>query len=727
MKKLNLVTFLTPMLLAFQMAIAADLGKAEYSNEFIECTVVEVAIQYESGVHETKYECFEENMSGKVYSLESAQSNFLTQFEAKSKVSNIDQNDSRVVMGKNANSSQNKITLNARSYYRIQDTIILTDDTDWSMTNSPPDLESISARMSSANSGTKVSSVLIVHITANDFSTSASPSRLSDSVFGTHGDPVNLASQYAACSYNAQTFVPAAGASIVDGVIQVTIDQTVNGVENGIVVNKAIAAVNQKLGVEASKLYDYVMFAVPAGTQGGWIAYANINSWKSVYNDNWATYVSAQMHEVGHNLGRAHSNEGNVNYGDQSGMMGFSYSEDDTPVQCFNASKNSRFGWYGDKKITITDTWKGKLIGLSDYANSTEDQKVILHVEDGQSSDMGSIDIGYNRKEGINKGTKEAGNQVLVVKSAEPTGYSESNLIAKLNSGESYTIPDFQDENLDLVISVGNFIVDTNNVTYADVSVTIKDTAQKYFELTIENGTGDGNYTAGATVGIIADTAPSGQEFDKWVLNSGSATIASPTSSSTTVLIESSDARISATYLDLPTLTVDFGIGDGRYSPGSSAEIIANSPLAGQVFDQWVVSSGDATIDSPTDQSTRVWIGSEDSTITATYADLSALTVIGGSGGGSYLMKTSVTIVADAPPSGQEFDQWIVSAGEATINSKASMNTTVTVNSVNTTVTATYRSVIKIIPTFGGSLSLLPMLIALVLVAFRFKPIHPKN
>ena len=51
----------------------------------------------------------------------------------------------------------------------------------------------------------------------------------------------------------------------------------------------------------ASQLADHVMYCLPPGTMSG-IAYAYINHWKSVYSDLWCTYVSAQLHEIGHNL-----------------------------------------------------------------------------------------------------------------------------------------------------------------------------------------------------------------------------------------------------------------------------------------------------------------------------------------------------------------------------------------------------------------------------------------
>jgi hypothetical protein len=43
-------------------------------------------------------------------------------------------------------------------------------------------------------------------------------------------------------------------------------------------------------------------------------------------------YPSAQMHEIGHNLDFAHSNEGTERYGDTSGIMGFAYNQDEGPA-----------------------------------------------------------------------------------------------------------------------------------------------------------------------------------------------------------------------------------------------------------------------------------------------------------------------------------------------------------------------------------------------------------
>jgi hypothetical protein len=70
--------------------------------------------------------------------------------------------------------------------------------------------------------------------------------------------------------------------------------------------------------------------------------------------------------------------------------------------------------------------------------------------------------------------------------------------------------------------------------------------------LTVNSGSGDGDFLPFEQVIIIADTAPKGQEFDTWVINSGSPSIAFPVKHSTTMTVGSEPAEITATYKDLP-------------------------------------------------------------------------------------------------------------------------------------------------------------------------------
>jgi C1A family cysteine protease len=69
------------------------------------------------------------------------------------------------------------------------------------------------------------------------------------------------------------------------------------------------------------------------------------------------------------------------------------------------------------------------------------------------------------------------------------------------------------------------------------------------FALTVNSGSGDGNYAAGAKVTITANAAPSGQVFSKWVINSGSPTLANPSAATTTLTMPASAATVTATYI----------------------------------------------------------------------------------------------------------------------------------------------------------------------------------
>ena len=142
--------------------------------------------------------------------------------------------------------------------------------------------------------------MLAIRVVANDASTTASTDDISDSWYGTYGDPVNLKSQYAACSYgalqcNAASKTTSSGVAVSNGVYEVTISENVSGAADSTIRNAVTAAGDAALGKMIDQ-FDHVMLCLPPGTSGGWIAYAYINWYLSVYNDNWCTYVSGQMH-----------------------------------------------------------------------------------------------------------------------------------------------------------------------------------------------------------------------------------------------------------------------------------------------------------------------------------------------------------------------------------------------------------------------------------------------
>jgi len=321
-----------------------------------------------------------------------------------------------------------------------------------------------------AQSTTGVKKTLAIRVIAQDAETTFSAGDIKDEIFGTGVDQVNLSERYDTCSYGELTFEPYVGTTskgmIVDGVAEVTISVDVSGQSSYNIQNAVTTAAAEQIG-NLSQEFDYVMLCLPPGTSGGWIAYAYINSYLSVYNDKWCNYPSGQVHEIGHNLGLAHSGESSA-YDDQSGMMGYSYSQDEGPRMCFNAAKNRQLGWYDSRTVQIniaSEIWEGKITGIANYKDDEiTDEKVSVWFN------LAGKDyyVSFNSKVGggdddMNSGTVEGGNQVLVHQRSQGTGYSVSKLLAKLSANGEYTIQNYK-------VKVG--IIDTSaNPPHAFVTI----------------------------------------------------------------------------------------------------------------------------------------------------------------------------------------------------------------------------------------------------------------
>jgi len=208
------------------------------------------------------------------------------------------------------------------------------------------------------------------------------------------------------------------------------------------------------------------------------------------------------------------------------------------------------------------------------------------------------------------------------------------------------------------------------------------------YALTVNSGTGDGEYVEDQVVNISADTPASGKQFDQWIGDTSG--IANVNASSTTLTMPASAQEITATYEDIVsyTLTVNSGSGDGSYTPDTIVDIQADAPASGYDFDEWV---GDtSTIADVNAASTTLTMPSANAEITATYASGYTLTVNSGSGDGVYASGTIVDIVANSPPSGQVFDDWI--GDTSGINDVNDPTTTLTMPSSDQEVTATYQA-----------------------------------
>jgi hypothetical protein len=184
-----------------------------------------------------------------------------------------------------------------------------------------------------ANTGDRY--FLAVRVTAPDKVVAATADSISDEIFGTFGDTVNMVSQFDACSYGKFKIIPGPqpGTDIssflaAPGVIDVDIPINLGTSDRYQVQNAITTAVQTKLGFDLPGPFDAVMYIVEGCYVGNCaIAYAGLNSWYSVYTADWYKSPSVHLHEIGHNLNLGHS--GGLNggeYSDQTGLVSGCYN-----------------------------------------------------------------------------------------------------------------------------------------------------------------------------------------------------------------------------------------------------------------------------------------------------------------------------------------------------------------------------------------------------------------
>lgn len=135
----------------------------------------------------------------------------------------------------------------------------------------------------------------------NGLSRSESPKEISDIIFGTYGEPMNLKSQMSDCSFGQLNIT--AGLPVPDpnelapGVVKVNIGISLVNNTRSAIRNAVTTALQNKLGHALPGPYHQVMYILEkCYIDCGWAAYAYINSWNSVYHDSYYKQVGVQMH-----------------------------------------------------------------------------------------------------------------------------------------------------------------------------------------------------------------------------------------------------------------------------------------------------------------------------------------------------------------------------------------------------------------------------------------------
>lgn len=301
---------------------------------------------------------------------------------------------------------------------------------------------------------------LVIRIVGDHVGPSASLVQLREQLFGTG---TGLKSQMESCSHGAMTIQPYSGPTegvfkdkIIGGVVEVRISLNPNGISDQDMENAAMAAAYYVFG-DLREQFDLVLFAMPPGIAPPFAAYAYINTPFSYYSDTSIEDTMVQMHEVGHNLGLQHSGQGQEEYGDSSGYMG--YSETLDPKMCYNAVNNYQLGWYSLRTVRpISDNWDGGtylVSGVSDFDRDDSTKIVSLRLEQLNLANNQKRDyyIGYNKAEGINAETQLDGDKVIVF--LKEGGVDESQLswkVAALQIGEMFVIDNFDNSGTPLKV-----------------------------------------------------------------------------------------------------------------------------------------------------------------------------------------------------------------------------------------------------------------------------------
>lgn len=179
--------------------------------------------------------------------------------------------------------------------------------------------------------------------------------------------------------------------------------------------------------------------------------------------------------------------------------------------------------------------------------------------------------------------------------------------------------------------------------------------------ITVIDGTGSGTYTVGSEATITANEKE-GKIFKQWRVGSWIKSVENPYT-----FVVTKDETYQAFYDDIEVnITVINGSGSGKYSYGSTVTAVAEVP-EGKEFVNWTVNGEEVSTNA-----TYTFEAKKDLTLTANTKNVEpkqvTITVVNGTGSGTYTTGTSVTIEANLPPIGQEFVNWTVEGEEVSKN-----------------------------------------------------------
>lgn len=268
----------------------------------------------------------------------------------------------------------------------------------------------------------------------------------------------------------------------------------------------------------------------------------------------------------------------------------------------------------------------------------------------------------------------------------------------------------------------------------ADVTVTANFTTVTTHTLTFNTSPTGGTFTvtgangsvsSGSAVGegvvlnLVATASPYGYKFKQWTVTGAGASVANDNATSTTFTMGTAEASIVAVFEEVShyALTItpasdgsftvkdyqDHPVSDGtQIGVGATLYLVA-SPASGFAFSGWTVMGEGASVANKDALETTFTMGTEASSITASFAPVHILTIASPANGLIRVMDAlGHTVNNDAsigegailnikamPHSGYAFKNWTVSEGSSVLNANVPI-TSFTMGSSNATIGAVF-------------------------------------
>ena len=212
------------------------------------------------------------------------------------------------------------------------------------------------------------------------------------------------------------------------------------------------------------------------------------------------------------------------------------------------------------------------------------------------------------------------------------------------------------------------------------------------YSVTVNGGTGGGEYTAGATVKITANAPETGKEFTSWTIEG--VTVDDKTNAEITFTMPANAVTATANYGDVQyEFALENCTADKETAKFGEQVTFTADEVIGKRFDSWNIKGvDDLTGLDLTKSPLTITMPANDINVAAVLEDIDyTVTVTGGTADKTTAhYGDSITITANAPETGKRFTKWTITGVDTSELVLTNKELTFTMPAGNVTATANY-------------------------------------